>query len=182
MPRTLMVLVLLSMSMLRPLDAAGGSLDRKLVTEIAGIHVGVDSEKRVVSRYGIGSVVKNEGHLDGRYYTDSNHMLTLHVVTGVDYIIEDVELIRGKHVPEHFQGDIEISDELRLPISIQHGINLGMTRVEVTTILGDPDNVKVTAKGIMLSYSTSVDEDKRVQVNYDATYEFENDRLIRVSI
>jgi hypothetical protein len=67
-------------------------------------------------------------------------------------------------------------------MSVDHGIKLGMKRTELISILGTPHNQKTTDSSLILEYNTSMDEDNRVLLYYDAHYEFKADRLIRIRI
>jgi len=158
------------------------SVQKPLVQEIGGIRVGSTHDYDVYDRFGQGFFVANEGHGGGLYYTDASHSYTVHVEIGVDHLIEDVEISVGIRIPESRSIKTATSQKLKEPLSIEHGIKLGMKKTEVIKILGEPKAQKVKGSTFIIEYHTDGEEDKRVLANYDGYYEFQDDRLIRIKI
>ena len=66
---------------------------------LAGLVVGMSSLRDAQRMYGEGFRVEDEGHGGGYYYVDTHRQVTLHVVTGVDRILEEISYERGVRLP-----------------------------------------------------------------------------------
>lgn len=107
----------------------------------AGITVGVNTDSHVERLLGKGVFRPNEGHTGGRYFIDAHKTATLHIVEGVDRIVEEVTVTEG------------ISRELKAaerntaitrwfdphePFGKWGGLHLGSTKDDVLSNLGEP--------------------------------------------
>lgn len=182
-------LILLSIFCI-PLAASAAELSHKTIKKkkpilqsIDNITVGpaVTKDNELLKLYGEGYFVRDEGHGGGRYFANKDYSLTLHVVIGVDGIIEEVSVREGFHVPGLTKDSapaVIIANKLGGNVKLGLGIKLGMTVNALIAILGQPDSKEFDKAGVqLLKYETSEDIDSRVSLDYEATYEFNNGQL-----
>ncbi len=158
---------------------------KALVRAIAGIRFSPDplDDREVVKMYGRGLFTDQEGHVGGRYYTDSKRTITLHSEIGCDNNIDMVELFQGIHVPKELKASDAgfISSALSASPDIDHGLNLGMSAHEVIEKLGLPDKDQKHGNRRIITYEVTSEEDTRVSLCYQADYVFANDQLVSIS-
>ena len=154
-----------------------------LVQHIAGVFIGPQASKDddVKKKYGDGLYVLDEGHGGGRYFTDSKQSITLHTTIGVDNVIEEVELMKGVHLPPAIKDPKKsITQTLKTPPKIDKGLHLGMTESALLKQLGTPTRDKKQAGVRILEYEAMEEDDPRIALVYTATYTFSNGRLIKI--
>lgn len=155
-----------------------------LVQSIAGIRVGpnhsVDNE--VIEAFGPGLFTDDEGHGGGRYFTDFNRTITLHVEIGVDRMIDHVELTIGISLPKKLNASdpIFVSQALPATPKIDHDLSLGMPPSEILKKLGRPKKDEKNGGKRTIIYE--VTDDPRVLLFYEARFTFVADRLTKISI
>ncbi len=107
----------------------------------AGVTVGVTTDSQVQRLLGEGVFRPEEGHTGGRYFIDANKTATLHIVEGVDRVVEEVTLSQGvaaeikanersAAVSKWFDPEEQFGN--------WHVLHLGSTEKEVLSNLGEP--------------------------------------------
>ena len=157
-----------------------------LVQSIAGIRVGpnhsVDND--VIEAFGPGLFTDDEGHGGGRYFTDPNRTITLHVEIGVDHMIDHVELTSGISLPKGLNASdpIFVSQALPATPKIDHDLRLGMSPSEILKILGRPKKDDKGGGKRTIVYEATEEDHSRVLLYYEARFTFVADRLTKISI
>lgn len=129
--------------------------------KIGGVSVAGDRE--VTRGLGRGLYDSEEGHGGGRYYTNANHSLTLHVVIGVDRTLDTVEITDGIALPNglHLGDDPGfVSAALGANPAIDGKIRLGASVAEVVKRYGKPDTNHKTGVQRILTYDLSPTPDE----------------------
>lgn len=169
-------------------ETPAGCQKNFLVRRIGDLSVGPQSndklleEKDVITKYGEGMYAKDEDHCGGRYYTDSEHTLTLHCLFGADTFLVGFELMRGYVLPStSHTGNME-SPALNKGLQIERGLKLGMRADELIEKLGKP--VKDVEDGDVrrISYESDYEKDPRVGLDYEATYTFRRGMLEQIRL
>lgn len=182
------VACILNFMILAPSVFAENTNDNKsaIVKNLANIFVGLNATKEaeVIKKYGDGFFVKDEGHAGGRYFTDRNRTITLHVEIGVDNIIELVELAKGLDLPLGSEPTAEqlISPRLDAEPKIDKGLRLGMAPDDLLKKIGTPDSDKQENSKRIIQYQADSENDPRVLLFYSATFIFEDNHLVKVSL
>ena len=155
-----------------------------LVQRVGPIVIGGGQDAAALRRtLGDGCYVEDEGHLGGRYYTNSKRTFTFHAEFGVDWVLEDIELIQGLEVPDTCTSSKTlVSKRLDKPIVVQHGVRLGMSAAELIQALGTPVSDRTTEGVRVLLFEAAYDTDDRVALFYEARYAFKADRLFFISL
>ena len=107
----------------------------------AGVTVGVTTDAQVQRLLGTGVFRPNEGHTGRRYFVDTKHTATLHIVEGVDRIVEELTFIQG------VDGAIKGSErnaavskwfDTQEGFGKWHELHLGSSKSDVLVNLGEP--------------------------------------------
>ena len=157
---------------------------RPLVQTAAGITIGLKMrDAQVVSLYGQGCYVREEGHGGGRYFVNAGRSITLHTIIGVDSATDCAELSSFPNLPKPCIG-VPGATSTRLPANpdIEHGVRLGMSSDGLRSLLGPSDSEEHEGAARTLIYQTDVEKDDRVGLVYEARYRFIADRLTWLSI
>jgi len=143
--RTHVLVVLMTLASLRsgsPASAAGkprGTVCWPL--NFAGITVDVNTDSQVQRLVGKGVFRQDEGHTGGRYFIDASHTATLHIVEGVDQVVEELTVTEG------VSHEIKTSEQANAtskwfdphePFGNYHALHLGSTKEQVLSNLGQP--------------------------------------------
>ncbi len=162
------------------------STQSPLVQIIAGIRVGPDAstDGDVTKAYGPGLFTDEEGHGGGRYFTDPSKSITLHIEIGVDNIIDHVELTQGLYLPKELKttDPAFVSQTLPKAPTIDKGLRLGMSGSEIIKKLGPPKKDRKTGNQRTIIYESTVGEDPRVLLFYEAKFTLVSDRLTKISL
>ena len=164
--------------------SAGAADKPKIVQRIGPIAIDGSHDASSLRRLlGDGCYVADEGHLGGRYYTNTKRSLTFHAEFGVDWALESIDIQRGLHVPDACQQSATLVTKLLDgPLLIQHGIRLGMNARALIKVLGTPSSDK-TSKGLrVLTFQTTYESDDRVGLFYDAYYAPQDGRLVLIAL
>lgn len=153
-----------------------------LVQEICGVRPGKMNDSDIIKLYGEGASFWDPDHGRARYYTNQKHTYTLHVSIGLDKKVEDVEILKGLDIPQPYSLKKAVITNLPSTPTLNQKIELGMKQSDVETLLGKPTHEDKDDDILLLNYSTTHKEDKRVNYNYDAYYTFRNNKLIRFAI
>jgi hypothetical protein len=128
---------------------------------LAGVFVGVSTGDAVRRYYGAGFFVEDEGHTGGLYYIDKAHSVTLHVVLGVDQVVEEVSLSEGLALPdspiERLPVGVE-SERLDARAYTEAGVRLGVGPEVVMAAFGPPDADQSEAGVHTIKYVTDFEE------------------------
>ncbi|HKT24315.1 MAG TPA: hypothetical protein VJR04_06910 [Terriglobales bacterium] len=107
----------------------------------AGLTVGVNDDSHVRRLLGAGVFRADEGHTGGRYFIDEKQVATLHVVEGVDNVVEELTLMEGV-APNIKAVDRKAAITKWFNPHEQfgkwHQLHLGSTKDEVLSNLGQP--------------------------------------------
>ena len=162
--------------------AAFGAAPRPLVLHVAGIGVGARStEADVLKGLGKGCFAAAEPHAGGHYFTDPQQSLTLHIVVGVDDAIEAIEVREGLHVPPTCAGS-PMTSRLAEGPEVEHGLRLGMSEAQIRRVLGAPDETHAAGGQTTLVFRAQAEQDARVSLFYEASFQFERGRLVAIAI
>lgn len=107
----------------------------------AGITIGVNTDSHVRRLLGQGVFRKDEGHTGGRYFVDVNGGATLHIVEGVDRVIDELTVAEGiSHEIKASERAMARSNwfDPHEPLGNWHALRLGSTKQEVLLNLGEP--------------------------------------------
>ena len=167
-----------------PGEPAGERVRRLLVQTAAGITLGLKTlDSQVVTMFGQGCYLRDEGHGGGRHFISPDRSLTLHTIIGVDNATDYVELSGFPNLPKPcigFPG--ATSRRLATIPEVEHGVRLGMSMDALVAVLGPPDSEERKGAARTLIYRTDVTKDDRVGLDYEARYRFVADRLTQLSI
>ncbi len=160
---------------------------RPLVQSIAGIRIGphASNDEDVKKIFGEGLFAADEGHAGGRYYTDKNRQVTLHVELGVDRIVDTIEFTKGLAVPKKLNSSNPkfVSIHLVNSPTIDKNLSLGMSPDTVIGILGKPDKDIKNGNKRTIIYEIGYDEkDSRVSIYYEANFKFVDGQLVQIRI
>lgn len=72
----------------------------------AGITIGVNTDSQVRRLLGKGAFRQDEGHTGGRYFIDVNHTATLHIVEGVDQVVEELTVAEAFRMQSKFPNGL----------------------------------------------------------------------------
>jgi hypothetical protein len=138
----------------------------------------------VIEAFGQGLFTDDEGHGGGRYFTDPNRTITLHVEIGVDRMIDHVELTSGISLPKRLNASdpIFVSQALPAAPKIDHDLRLGMPPSEILKKLGRPKKDEKNGGKRTIVYQATEEDDPRVLLYYEARFTFVADRLTKISI
>lgn len=101
----------------------------------------MNTDSHVQRLLGKGVFRKDEGHSGGRYFIDVHGSATLHIVEGVDRVVDEVTVAEG------ISHEIKASERLaatskwfdrRETFGNWHALRLGSTKEDVLSNLGDP--------------------------------------------
>jgi len=107
----------------------------------AGITVGVNNDSQVQRLLGKSVFRQDEGHTGARYFIDANHAATLHIVEGVDQVVDKLTVAEG------VSHEIKMSEQAnanskwfdpREPFGNYHALQLGSGKESVIGNLGEP--------------------------------------------
>ncbi len=137
----LSTLILLTLSTTGSVEAskAKGSVCWPL--HFAGITVGVTTDPQVQRLLGKGVFRPDEGHTGGRYFLDAKHTATLHIVEGVDKMVELLTVRVGVDPTiKTSERDLAVSKwfEPHEGFGNWHQLQLGSSSNEVLENLGEP--------------------------------------------
>lgn len=107
----------------------------------AGITIGVNTDSHVQRLLGKGVFRKDEGHTGGRYFVDVNGTATLHIVEGVDRVVDELTVARGvSHEIKPSERTIATSKwfDPHESFGNWHALRLDSTKDEVLSNLGEP--------------------------------------------
>jgi|SRR5215472_7327005 len=107
----------------------------------AGITIGVNTDSHVQRLLGKGVFRKDEGHTGGRYFVDVNGKATLHMVEGVDRVVDELTVAQGiSHEIKASERSTATSKwfDPHEPFGNWHALRLGSTKDEVLSNLGEP--------------------------------------------
>jgi hypothetical protein len=156
------------------------------VQSIAGIRIGLNAsyDWDVTKIFGEGLFAEDEGHGGGRYFTDKNRRVTLHVEIGVDRIIDTIELTKGPVVPKKLNSSDPkfVSIHLASSPTVDKNLSLGMSPDTVIGRLGKPDKDTKNGNERTLIYETDYEKDSRVSLVYEAEFKFEDGQLVKIRI
>jgi len=143
--RTFVLVLLLTLACLQSDSPASSSGKLKGTVcwplNFAGITVSVNTDSQVQRLLGKGVFRQDEGHTGGRYFIDLNRTATLHIVEGVDQVIEDLTVTEGvSHkftIPEQTNAVSKWFDPHE-PFGNYHALQLGSSKGMVLGNLGEP--------------------------------------------
>jgi hypothetical protein len=149
--RTVVVVLLLALASVGQSSSPASSATRKGTVcwplNFAGITIGVNTDAQVQRLLGKGVLRHGEGHTGGRYFIDVNNTATLHIVEGVDQVVEELTVVEGVS-PEITASERAIAtSEWFVPrehFGNWHALHLGSTEHEVLANLGEPQK-KISA-------------------------------------
>ena len=152
----------------------------------AGIVVGMSTDQDVRRMYGSGLMVRDEGHLGGRYFVDPRHRVTLHVEIGPDHIIDEVLYGRGILLPSQYREAGQIPREAICPqlTAREHlylGIRLGEQASYVLRQFGKPRKDTRRRSARVVRYEADWEEMPYV-LDYEAEFRFQSNRLVAVRL
>jgi hypothetical protein len=107
----------------------------------AGVVVGTTDDSQTQRLLGAGVFRADEGHTGGRYYVDPKRTATLHIIEGVDKVIEEVIVSEGI---DHTLKANEIHTAVSRWFDTQqgfgnwHALHLGSSKDAVLENLGEP--------------------------------------------
>ncbi|MDO8963435.1 MAG: hypothetical protein Q7W30_02970 [Coriobacteriia bacterium] len=158
-----------------------------LVRSVAGIPVSGPTwwrDSDVTKAFGAGLFVEDEGHTGGRYFTDSDRQVTLHVVYSVDSALTYIELSRGLDLPPGLSAKDPalVSDALPANPAVDQGLALGMSGGAIIGKLGSPTRDVVDGEKRTLTYELTQDQDPRVFQEYRATFMLVGDSLQKITL
>jgi hypothetical protein len=144
MNRSLFAVCVLALAVLFPagsqqVQKAKGSVCWPL--HFAGITVGLTTDSQLQRLLGHGIFRPNEGHTGGRYFLDTKQTGTLHVVEGVDKVVEDLNVSVGiDPAVKPSDRDTAVSKwfEPQEGFGNWHGVHLGSAKEDVLKNLGEP--------------------------------------------
>lgn len=148
---------------------------------LAGIHPGKTFDGQVIKLYGTGYFAPREGHLGGRYFTDPRHKITLHVVLGVDRVIEEVEVRAGLWLPKG--GPVKQAESQRLIPQKIHvaDFKMGDDRKGILARYGKPRKTTKDGERLVVKYETDYKSTRDV-LFYEAEFTFTKGKLIGVRL
>ncbi len=117
----------------------------------AGITVGLTTDSQAQRLLGHGVFRSDEGHTGGRYFIDSKRTATLHIVEGVDTLIEELTLSSGisrKIAVTERSAAVSKWLDPREGFGNWHALNLGSSKDEVLANLGEPQKRETRNKWI----------------------------------
>jgi len=159
---------------------------RPVVTRVAGIGIGsLSSDGDVIGLFGEGCFVPSEPHAGGRYFTNTQRSLTLHVVLGVDRTIDAVVLERGLRLPP--ECGPETRPAVATPLLDQHppvdqAIRLGISPSDLVQLLGEPDAVSEDGATSVSTYRWSAADAPEAAIPFELRCEFEADSLRAITL
>jgi hypothetical protein len=143
--RTLLLALLVALASLDSSSSPSPAGTRKGTVcwplNFAGITVDVNTDSQVQRVLGKGVFREDEGHTGGRYYVDSNSTATLHIVEGVNRVVEELTVAEGlsnKIKMSERAGAISKWFDPHEPFGNYHALHLGSTKEEVLSNLGEP--------------------------------------------
>jgi hypothetical protein len=107
----------------------------------AGITVGINDDAEAQRLLGKGVFRPDEGHTGGRYYLDAKHTATLHIVDGVDNVVEELTVSSGIDAeikPKEQAAAVSNWFHPQESFGNWHALHLGSTKSEVLGNLGEP--------------------------------------------
>lgn len=107
----------------------------------AGITVGSTTDSQVQRLFGRGIFRADEGHTGGRYFLDSKRTSTLHVVEGVDRVVDELTVRSG--IDPTIKGaerELAVSKwfDPQEGFGNWHALHLGSSMKDVLDNLGEP--------------------------------------------
>jgi hypothetical protein len=107
----------------------------------AGITVGINDDAEAQRLLGKGVFRPDEGHTGGRYYVDSKRTATLHIVDGVDGVVEELTVRSGINPaikPNEQAAAVSRWFNAQEGFGNRGALHLGSTKNDVMTNLGQP--------------------------------------------
>jgi hypothetical protein len=107
----------------------------------AGVTVGVTDDAQGQRLLGTGVFRADEGHSGGRYYIDPKRTATLHIVEGVDNVVEELTVrsgIDGALKATEYGTAVSRWFDSEEGFGNWHRLRLGSSRDEVVANLGQP--------------------------------------------
>lgn len=153
----------------------------RLPLRVAGVVVGYSRDADVRQLYGAGLFKPEEGHVGGRYYSDPSSSVTLHVEIGVDDVIEEATLSQGISASLKKKGALMQSQYLKMSDSTDYGVKLGDSVRSILDAFGPPKENKRDGNKRKIVYVADYETVPWV-LYYSASFEFENDKLISLTI
>ena len=155
-----------------------------LPLECSKIKAGNSKDADVKDLYGDGLFDKNDGHGGARYFTDSDRRVILKTVIGVDAVIEEVELTLFPFPFEAVKdklATVPIAKKLNDNPQLIKGVKFGDSAEIIVAAFGVPN--KISNEGGIRTFVYQDDYNNWEEVLfYTATFEFNNDKLQRISI
>ena len=151
----------------------------------AGITVGRSTVRDVRRLYGDGFFVRNEGHGGGHYFVDPARQVTLHVVIGVDRVIESVSYGRGVRLPRAATAASTVAKATSTRLTpnkrLWPGYRLGERAGTMLRQFGKPKGDRRSGSRRVIRYETDHPTTPSV-LFYEAELHFEKDRLVLVKL
>lgn len=147
--------------------------------ELAGLEVGVASERQAIRRLGKGFRVDPPGGGTVRIFADPSGMAALYVTSTADGVVEEIQVTQRLGRPYHPQMRCQVAPAAW---RTHARIGLGATRRRVLATYGDPTQETDVAGLHWMSYKTDFARDRRVRLYYQASFGFHGDRLTRILI
>jgi len=148
MHRTLFVVCVLAIGLLPPIaDPEEARTPKGKVCwplHFAGITVGDTTDSQVQRLLGRGVFRADEGHTGGRYFLDAKETATLHVVEGVDRVVEELTLRIGVDPalkPSEHSAAASKWFQPQEGFGNWHALHLGSSKKDVLENLGEPQEV-----------------------------------------
>jgi hypothetical protein len=107
----------------------------------AGVTVGINNDAEAQRLLGKGVFRPDEGHTGGRYYLDAKRTATLHVVDGVDQVVEELTVSSGIYPaikPNERAAAVSNWFHPEEGFGNWRALRLGSTENEVLKNLGEP--------------------------------------------
>ena len=144
----------------------------------AGLTVGVNTDSQVQRLLGKGVFRKDEGHTGGRYFTDVNAKATLHIVEGVDRVVDELTVTEGISMKIKASERSTAASKWFDPhesFGNWHALHLGSTKDDVLSNLGEPQK-RINANQWQYESSCSCELTAYLSVSFEAG------RLVRLAL
>ncbi len=157
-----------------------GVSNRPLLKSVAGVEVG-SGVPALISRLGRGCV-GNPRYPSERFFVDRARRFTVSTDTEHGDHVDTVTVRAGVQLPKRCSVAAATTPRLSSEPAAEHGIRLGVPPSYVISVLGPPDEDSVRPDGRKLTYRAYYLDDLRVELAYDADFDFSGGRLAGIAV